>query len=179
MGSINDLSIGGQGKFGTWENNTFDFLKSISWTFAAKNKIQFAAKTSDRVEGIICRDCSCAGVSESGIERYLSNKPLPAIIAILLPTDHYASLTDFEALTNNVEVAGDRQKILAALTRLNIHFEKTDHWWNTCPVCNSTNTCVYVWNIANNGDTLDLIPAKNNLAVKKASWWRRLKMRLT
>ena len=178
MGSINDLSVGAQGKIGTWENNMFDFLKNISWTFAAKNKIQFPVKTSDRIEGTICRDCSCAGISESGIERYLSNRHLPAIIASLLLTDQYSRLTDIEALTNNVEVAEDRQKILAALTRINIHFTKTDNWWNTCPDCNSTNTCVYVWTIANSGDTLDLIPGKNNLPVKKTSWWRRLKMRL-
>ena len=74
MDSINDLVAGGHGKIGTRKNNMCELLKSISWTFAAKNKMQFPTVLVANIEGAICRDCPYAEISESGIELYLSNK---------------------------------------------------------------------------------------------------------
>ena len=67
MGSINDLWVGGNGKIGTWNNNLFDLLKSISLTFATKKKIQFPTSTIGIIEGTICRNCSYSEISENGI----------------------------------------------------------------------------------------------------------------
>lgn len=178
MGSINDLSVGGQGKVGTWQNNMFDILKSISWTYAVKNKIQFPTMTVTNIEGIICRDCSYAEISESGIERYISNKHLPTIIANLLPTDQYTDLTNFEILTSKANIEADRQKLLAALTEFKINFSKTGNWLKTCPTCDSSNTCIYRWDISNSDDKIVLTRSKNNLTIKvdkiKVTWWKRI-----
>ncbi len=178
MGSINDLSVGGQGKVGTWKNNMFDILKSISWTFVAKNKIQFPTATINIIEGAICRDCSYSEISENGIESYISNKHLPTIISTLLPTEQYFDLTNIETLTNKNEVTVDRQKLLTALTEAKINFSKPSVWLKTCPTCNSSNTCVYRWDISNNDDNFFLTRSKNNLKIKddqtKATWWKRL-----
>jgi hypothetical protein len=178
MGSINDLAVGGQGKIGTWKNNMFDFLKSISWTFAAKNKIQFPTATVSVVEGVICRDCSYAEISESGIEHYISSKHLPTIIANLLPTDQYFDLTNFEMLTNKTDVDVERQKLMTALSEYKINFSKTGNWLKTCPICNSSNTCVYGWVISNSDDKVIFTRSKNNLTIKadktRVTWWKRL-----
>jgi hypothetical protein len=178
MGSINDLAVGGQGKIGTWKNNMFDILKSISWTFATKHKIQFPTATVNVIEGTMCRDCSYAEISESGIEHYISNKHLPTIIASLLPTDQYFDLTNFETLTNKTEVAVDRQKLLTAITEFKINFSKTAIWLKACPTCNSTDTCVYRWDISNSDDKIILTRSKNNLTINadntKITWWKRL-----
>jgi hypothetical protein len=178
MGSINDLSVGGQGKVGTWKNNMFDLLKSISWTFTAENKIQFPIATVSNIKGTICRDCSYAEISESGIEGYISNKHLPTIIAKLLPTGQYLDLTNIERLTYETEVNLDRQKLLGALTEFKINFIKTDNWLKTCPTCNSSNTCVYRWDISNSDDKIILVRSKNNLPINadkiKRKWWKRL-----
>jgi hypothetical protein len=178
MGSINDLSVGGQGKIGTWKNNMFDILKSISWTFAAKNKIQFTTATVSIIEGTICRDCSYAEISESGIERYISSKHLPTIIANLLPTDQYLDLTNFEKLTNKTEVALNRQKLLTALTELKINLSNTGDWLKTCPTCKSTDICAYRWDISNIDNKIILTRSKNNLKINadntKTTWWKRL-----
>ena len=96
MGSINDLWVGGNGKIGTWNNNLFDLLKSISLTFATKKKIQFPTSTIGIIEGTICRNCSYSEISENGIEYYISNKHLPKIISTLLPTDKYIDLKNIE-----------------------------------------------------------------------------------
>jgi hypothetical protein len=178
MGSINDLWVGGQGKIGTWQNNMFDLLKSISWTFATSNKIQFPTATVSVIEGTICRDCLYAEISESGIECYTSNKHLPAIIANILPADRYFDLTNIERLINETEVTLDRQKLLTALTEFKINFSETDNWLKTCPTCNSNNTCVYRWDISNINDKIILTRSKNNLTVNsdktKTTWWKRL-----
>jgi hypothetical protein len=180
MGSINDLSVGGRGKVGIWKNTMFDLLKSISWTFAAKNKIQFPIATIPTIiEGAICRDCSFAEISESGIEYYISSKHLPTIITNLLPTDQYWNLTNIEALADKKIVNVDRQKLLTALTEFKINISKADNWLRTCPSCNSTNTCVYRWNISTSNNKLILTKSKNNLALKadkkKITWWRRIR----
>lgn len=178
MGSINDLSVGEQGKVGTWKNEMFDLLKSISWTFATKNKIQFPTATVSIIEGTVCRDCSYAEISESGIEHHISSKHLPDIIANLLPTEQYLELTNFEMLSNKINVVADRKKLLTALTENKINFSKTSYWLKTCPVCNSTNTCVYSWDISNSDDKIVLTRSKNNLAIRadksKLTWWKRL-----
>ena len=178
MGSINDLSVGGQGKIGTWRNSMFDILKSISWTLAAKNKIQFPAATVSIIEGTICRDCSYAEISESGIEHYISNRYLPTLIAAILPTDNYFDLTNIERLTNEKEVVLGREKLITALTAFKINLSDSDNWLRTCPTCNSSNTCVYRWDITNSDDKIILSRSKNNLEItadkSKATWWKRL-----
>jgi hypothetical protein len=178
MGSINDLWVGGQGKIGMWKNSMFDILKSISSTFAVKNIIQFPTATISIIEGTICRDCSYAEISESGIEYYISNKHLPTIIATLLPTENYFDLTNIERLTNEKEVVLDRQKLSTALTEFKINLSETGNWLETCPICNSSNTCVYRWDITLSYDRIILSRSKNNLVITAdkttATWWKRL-----
>jgi hypothetical protein len=179
MGSINDLAVGGQEKIGTWKNNMFDLLKSISWTFAAKNKIQFPTTTVSNIEGTVCRDCTYAEVSESGIERYISSKHLPAMIANLLSNEQYIDLTNFQMLTNKPEVIVDRQNLLTALTKAKINISKTGNWLKTCPVCNSTDTCVFRWHISGIDDKVLLTRRESNLSINadrtKTTWWKRLR----
>jgi hypothetical protein len=168
----------GQGRVGTWKNNMFDLLKSISWTFAATGKIQFPPATVTNIEGVICRDCSYAEISETGIEHYNAIKHLPTFIANLLPTDQFLDLTDFEILTNKPEVVTDREKLLTALTEYKINFTKNGSWLKSCPTCNSSNTCVYRWDVLSSDDKIILPRSKNNLTINadktKTTWWKRL-----
>jgi hypothetical protein len=181
MGSINDLYVGEIGKIGMWKDNTFDILKSISWTFATTNKIQFPKTNISNIEGVICRDCSYSEISEIGIERYISKKHLPTIIANILPTDHFLDLLNFETLTIKQEIEDDRQKLLLAITEFNINISKKNIWLKTCPCCNSNNTCVYRWDISMNEDKIILTKSKNNLTTKAdlknktgLTWWKRI-----
>lgn len=178
MGSINDLSVGGQGKIGVWKDNMFDILKSISWTYTVKNKIQFPTSIVSNIEGVICRDCSYSEISENGIERYISKKHLPTIITNILTSDKYFDLTNFEILTNKPEIETDRQKLISALTEFKIIFSKTSNWLKTCPCCNSNNTCVYRWDVSNSNDKIILTRSKNNLSIKadktELTWWKRI-----
>ena len=64
MGSINDISIGENDKNGAWKENLFQLLKSMSWTFATKNKIEFPKISIQQFEGIICRKCEYSEISE-------------------------------------------------------------------------------------------------------------------
>jgi hypothetical protein len=178
MGSINDLWVGGNGKIGTWNNNLFDLLKSISWTFATKKKIQFPTSTIGIIEGTICRNCSYSEISENGIEYYISNKHLPKIISTLLPTDKYIDLKNIEIFVDETEINIDRQKLISALTELKINFSQTNCWLKTCPSCNGNDTCVYRWDVTNKDDRIILTQSKNNLELKtemnKTTWWKRI-----
>jgi hypothetical protein len=178
MGSINDLWVGGNGKIGTWNNNLFDLLKSISWTFATKKKIQFPTSTIGIIEGTICRNCSYSEVSENGIEYYISNKHLPKIISNLLPTERYIDLKNIEIFVDETEINIDRQKLISALTDIEINFSQTKNWLKTCPKCSSNDTCVYRWDVTNNDNRIILTQSKNNLKLKtdrnKTTWWERI-----
>ena len=178
MGSINDLYVGDSGKIGTWKNNMFDYLKSLSWTFATKNEIQFSSNKSSIIQGVICRNCHFAEISEGGIESFISEKYIPILVAKFLPTDKYSTLTDIESFINDSDITNDRNKLINSLKNFNIKLNNNIIWSNPCPKCDNGDKCVYRWEVNETNETIVLTRSKNNLSLKndeiESSWWKKL-----
>jgi len=178
MGSINDLFVGGHGKTGAWQNNMFNFLKPMSWTFATIREIRLPKTTATNIQGTICKDCSYSEITENEIEDYISDRYLPRIISTLLPSEQYVDLINIEELANRTEVNLEREKLLNALKEFNINFSSNDNWLKNCLRCNSINTCIYRWEVSYTKGKIILTRSKNNLTIKSdktiTTWWKRL-----
>lgn len=175
MNSINDLYVGEYGKIGAWENNLFDYLKSMSYSFVIRKKIQLQPQEANVIHGVICRNCEYSEINEYNIENHISNKHLPAFITELLPTEEYFSLINIEKLANQTEIVSERNLLINSLKEFKINFSKSTIWLNNCPKCESNDMCVYRWNIIEIDSKITLARSKDNISIKaKRSWWKKL-----
>jgi hypothetical protein len=178
MGSINDLLVGDSGKIGTWKNNMFDYLKSLSSAFAATNEIHFLNIKTSTIQGVICENCNYAEISEGGIESYISKKHIPFLVKKLLPTDKYSMLSNIENLINEPDITNDRNKLIYSLKDLNIKLNNNIVWSSPCTKCTKEDKCVYRWDVNETNGTIFLTASENNLSLKNSevemSWWKKL-----
>lgn len=178
MGSINDIAVGGQSIIGAWQNNMFDLLKNISWTFATKGKIDFPRVSISNIEGVICRNCEYSEIAERAIDHFISLKHLPKIIEENLKTGSFPLLSDFDKLTTQVAVVHERQILHDAVNNHNIHIKTNDGWLQTCPSCKTNDMIVYRWDVTFEDDKVHLNRSKDNLSLRlkktRTDWVKRL-----
>lgn len=167
MGSINDIAIGENNKTGAWKENLFQLLKSMSWTFATKRKIEYPRVNPQQFEGMICRKCEYSEVSEYSFNSILAKRNLPSLIKKWLPTENFETLLKIEEITKEIAIENESKKLNAALTNSSIVQKPFYTVYPKCPKCNAENSCVYRWELFNNGNEFNISRSSNNLKLEK------------
>ena len=167
MGSINDISIGENDKNGAWKENLFQLLKSMSWTFATKNEIEFPKISIQQFEGMICRKCEYSEISEYSVNDILAKRNLPSLINRLLPSENFLTLLKIEEITKETTIVNECEKIKIALSNSSINETQFYTVYPKCPKCEGENSCVYRWELLNNGNEFIIKRSSNNLKLEK------------
>jgi predicted nucleic-acid-binding Zn-ribbon protein len=167
MGSINDITIGENNKKGSWQENLFHLLKSMSWTFAKKNKIEFPKVNVQEFEGMICRKCEYSEISEYSFSAILAKRNLPNLIFKLLPSENFEVLLRPEEITKDTTIENESEKLKIALSNSFIIEKPFYTVYPKCPKCDSKNSCVYRWELLDNGCEFIIKRSSNNLKLEK------------
>ncbi|KFC22834.1 hypothetical protein IO90_04520 [Chryseobacterium sp. FH1] len=167
MGSINDIAIGENNKNGAWKENLFQLLKSMSWTFVIKNKIEFPNVNIHQFEGKICRKCEYSEISEYSFNDILAKRNLPSLIKRLLPTENFESLLKIEDITKETIIENESDKLRIALANSLIIQKQFYTVYPRCPKCDGENSCVYRWELLDNGSEFSITRSSNNIKLEK------------
>lgn len=163
MGSINDIAVGANNKYGAWEENLFQLLKSMSWAFAAKSKIEYPGVNPQQFEGMICRKCAYSEISEFSFNSILAKRNLPGLIKKRLPSENFETLLNINEITKEAIIVTESEKLKAALANASIIQKPFYTVYPKCPECGGENSCVYRWELLNSGTEFNIKAGSNNL----------------
>src|SRR5690606_20936134 len=128
----------------------FQLLKSMSWTFAVKRKIEYPKINLQQFEGMICRKCEYAEISEYSFYNILAIRNLPHLIKKWLPTENFETLLNIQEFTKDALIENESEKLKRALTDSSIIQKPFYTVYPKCPKCNSENSCTYSWKLLSN-----------------------------
>ncbi|WP_276132726.1 DUF6966 domain-containing protein [Polluticoccus soli] len=165
MGSINDQPLGKISEEGCWKDTLFDYIKTISWTYATKGENEILVSPPPTFQITLCNNCGYLEITDLEIERFLAKRHLPALINTYLQQENFEDLLDVRQVLHSEEVEEERVALKQNYSKNKIAVTNRLDRIKTCPNCNTTHFTISTWHVTKN-QPLEI--------TMKKTWWRQL-----